>query len=135
METGTASFRFVTLAVLATLGWSLWVTCTDSMASDGMDANIMVDAFHDAPAVMDVDASVMVGADCLMGDPNCCTMTEPFLSLGKYSATPDLAAIAVPVSGLLIAELFRFHQSGWANGESPPGIADPTYITISVLRI
>lgn len=134
METGTASFRFVTVAVLATLGWSLWVMCTDGMAHDGMVADVAVDAFQYKPSVM--EAGVAAGVECLLSDSDCCTMTKPFLTLGKSAAPrPELAATPVPGSCLLTAQLFSFYDSGGPNGESPPGITGSTYLKTSVLRI
>ena len=138
MQAGTMSFRFVTLVTLATFGWSLWVTCTDGMAHGGMAADMAVGAFQDQPSsVMDLmDPAVMSAADCLMGDPDCCTMTKPFLALEKSAAPrPDLAATAVPDFCLLALERSDFHDSCGTNGESPPGRTGAIYLTISILRI
>src|SRR5712691_8453931 len=118
---GTIVFRFVIVAIVLMLGWSLWPACVDAPTPDQVAVGL--------PAESDCPPS----AEPL----DCCITTQPFVAVKKLVVPRlEFAGPQIATSAPLTLENLYLHLPiGLSDPSPPPGGKHPTPYTVSILRI
>ena len=125
MPTRTIAVRLMALAIVATLGSSLWATCAEGAMSTEHEQMACCKHGHHTCGPHGTPAQ-------------CCQTAQhasQFTTVGKITA---------PMPSLVLAQMFGstvttfqapWHPTPLTDTWSPPGTKHPTYLLLSTLRI